>query len=91
MDMDQGFILNLDNVEVRFTPDGKVSVIDSIQALTNASRPADLWETLKQEHPDILQYCEDYSFHDEILVPVLDIEGWAKMQEVLPDYLDRLQ
>jgi len=88
MDTNREFVLSLDQVKVRFTPEGKVSVIDSIQALLDTDNPEGLWESVKREHPDILEHCESYDFHNEPTVQVMDTKGWARMQEVLPYYLD---
>jgi len=85
--MDQALILNLDNEQVRFTPDGKVSVFDAIKAVCDANDPQAIWENLKEEHPEILTHCEDYPFQGESHVPVIDSKGWEKIWILLPDYL----
>jgi len=77
----QALILNLDSVPLRFTPDGKVSVIDAIRAVTNSNRPYSVWENLKAEHPEILIYCEDYSFQGEDPIPVIDSRGWERVMD----------
>ena len=79
--------LNLDNKPIRFTPDGKVSVIDAIQAVSNSNRARPIWESLKREHPDILLHCEDYSFQREAPTPVVTSDGWERVFILLPDYL----
>jgi len=85
--MEQPFILNLDSVPLRFTSDGKVSVVDAIRAVSNSNRPNSLWEKLKAEHPEILMHCEDYSFQGEEPVPVIDSKGWERVWMLLPDFL----
>jgi len=85
--MEQPLILNLESVPLRFTPDGKVSVVDAIRAVSNSKRPYSLWEKLKAEHPEILIYCEDYSFQEEGPIPVIDSKGWERVWMLLPDYL----
>ena len=84
--MNQALILNLDNEPVRFTPDGKVSVLDAIRAVGNSDHPSSLWENLKKEHPEILLHCEDYSFQKEGPAPVVNSEGWERIWILLPDY-----
>ena len=79
--------LNLDNNPIRFTPDGKVSVIDAIQAVSNSNRARPIWESLKREHPDILLHCEDYSFQREAPTPVVTSDGWERVFILLPEYL----
>ena len=78
--------LNLDNNPIRFTPDGKVSVIDAIQAVSNSNRACSILERLKREHPDILLHCEDYSFQREAPTPVVTSDGWERIFILLPDY-----
>jgi hypothetical protein len=63
--MEQTIIVTLDSVPLRFTPDGKVSVIDAIRAVSSSNHPYSIWENLKAEHPEILIYCERYSFQGE--------------------------
>jgi len=79
--------VNLDSVPLRFTPDGKVSVFDAIRAVTNSNRPYSIGESLKAEHPEILIYCEDYSFQGEDPIPVIDSGGWERVWMFLPDFL----
>ena len=85
--MEQALIVNLDSVPLRFTPDGKVSVIDAIRAVSNSKRPSSIWENLRVEHPEILIYCEDYSFQGEGPIPVIDSKGWERVWMLLPDFL----
>ena len=54
--MAQPLILNLGSAPLRFTPDGKVSVVDAIRAVSNSKCPTFIWEKLKAAHPDILIY-----------------------------------
>jgi len=70
--MEQALIVNLDSVPLRFTPDGKVSVVDAIRAVSNSNCPYSIWETLKVQHPEILLYCEDHSFQGESPAPLID-------------------
>jgi len=85
--MEQDLIVNLDSVPLRFTPEGKVSVVDAIRAVSNSNHPHSIWENLKAEHPGVLMDCEDYSFRGEGPVPVIDSKGWERVWMLLPDYL----
>jgi hypothetical protein len=85
--MEQALIVYLDSVPLRFTPDGRVSVIDAIRAVSSSNQPYSIWENLKAEHPEILLYCEDYSFQEEGPVPVIDSKGWERVGMLLRDYL----
>jgi hypothetical protein len=42
--MKQGLVVELGTGQVRFTPDGRVSVLDAIQVVTGSKCPALLWE-----------------------------------------------
>jgi len=87
MVMDRALILSLDKDRIRFTPDGKVSVIDAIHAVCSANNSQAIWENLKKEHPEILVHCKSHSFSSEEPVPVVDSEGWEKIWMLLPGYL----
>lgn len=85
--MDKALVVNLDSEPVRFTPDGKVSVVDAIRAVSNSNRPRAIWENLNVEHPEILTYCEDYPFQGERSVLVANSKGWERILMLLPGYL----
>jgi hypothetical protein len=85
--MERPVIVDLDDMSMRFTPDGRVSVVDAIRAVGNVHFPTGIWEHLKEEHPEILTYCEDYIFEEEAPVAVINSEGWEKVWLLLPDYL----
>ena len=61
--------VNVDSHHVRFTPDDKVSVVDAVRALSNSDGHWSIWEDSKVEHPEILRYCQHYSFQGEMLNP----------------------
>jgi hypothetical protein len=88
--MGQPFIVNLERVPLRFTPDGKVSVVDAIRAVSDSGHSTTIWENLKAEHPEILVYCGDYSFEGEDPVQVVDSKGWERVWMLLPNYLSGL-
>ncbi|MGD2126191.1 MAG: hypothetical protein PVG99_08940 [Desulfobacteraceae bacterium] len=85
--MDEAVIVNLDDDPIRFTPDGRMSVLDAIQALSNSSRPGSIWKTLKAEHPEILRHCDEYLFHGGDIVPVTGVEGWEAICALLSFYV----
>jgi len=87
--MERALTVSLGNDLIRFTPDGRVSVIDAIQALSCSSRADILWTSLKSDHPDILTYCEEYPFKEGDLLTVTGTEGWEKIWMLLPSYLSR--
>jgi hypothetical protein len=89
MNMEEYVTVNFDNFPVRFTFEGKVSVIDVIKALSDSNRPFSLWEKLITEHPEVLIYCEDYSFQKGESLPVVDGKGWKKILKFLPYYILR--
>jgi len=86
--MARPYIVGLDNMPLRFTPDGRVSVVDAIRAVGDVNYPTSIWEHLKKAHPDILSHCEDYSFQGNDPVAVIDSKGWEKVWFLLPDYLE---
>jgi hypothetical protein len=85
--VEQNLVVHLDDDPVRFTPDGKISVLDAIQALTQLDCPKHLWENLKKHHPEILNHCGSYSFQQGQSLPVVDNQGWDMLWPVLFDYV----
>ena len=85
--MEQSLVVLFDGDPVRFTPDGKVSVLDAIGALVNSECPGYLWDDVKKKHTEIMSYCGSYSFQNGQFLPVVDNEGWNMLRTVLMDYL----
>jgi hypothetical protein len=85
--MQQPLVVQFDDDPIRFTPEGKVSVLDGIKTLTHSEHPEHLWESLKKEHPEILDHCENYHFQEGQCLPVIDKEGWGMLWILLIDHL----
>lgn len=85
--MEDTLIVHLDDQPIRFTPGGKISILDAIKAVSKSNRPQSIWEDLKAEHPEILPHCEDYSFPRDGVTEVVDSEGWELVWIFLPYYL----
>jgi hypothetical protein len=85
--MEDTLIVNFDNHPIRFTPDGRISIVDAIKAVSKSDHPQSIWEDLKAKHPEILLHCEDYSFGKEGCTEVVDSEGWEIIWIFLPYYL----
>jgi len=75
--------VNIDSHHVRFTPDDKVPVGDAIRALSHSDRSWSIWEDSKVEHPEILRYCQHYSFQGETPIPVVNSAGWEIIRTLL--------
>ena len=85
--MEPNLVVHFDGDPVRFTPDGRLSVLDAIEALVHSECPASLWDDVKREHPEISSYCGTYSFQDGQSLPVVNNEGWSILSIVLLGYL----
>ncbi len=85
--MEQTVVIEMDSAEIRITADGRVSVIDAIEAVSECYHGRDIWERIKGEHPDILRNFEQYPMEDNAPVMVVDSEGWGKIWMVLAQYL----
>ena len=79
--------VHLDEDPVRFTPDGRMSVLDAISALTLSAHPTLIWEDLQKRHPEILNHCGTYPFQGEESLPIIDREGWDTMWVMLSVYV----
>jgi hypothetical protein len=85
--VEDNLVVHFDGEPVRFTPDGKVSVLDAIGALIDSECPGYLWDDVKRKHPEIMSYCGSYSFQKGQVQPVVNNEGWNILSLVLMDYL----
>ena len=81
--MEQGLVIDLGTGQVRFTPDGRVSVLDAIQMVTGSQCPAFLWEKLSSGHSQVLKHCAEYRFPGEGPISVVDSEGWEMILALL--------
>jgi uncharacterized membrane protein len=85
--MQKAVVLNLVEGTVRFTHDGRVSVLDAIRAVSLTDDSHAIWGELKKEHPEILSYCEDESVGQDESVTVVNSKGWEMIWLLLPEYL----
>jgi hypothetical protein len=81
------FTMDLDGDRVRFTPDGKVAVVDAIKALSAREGAERIWETLKKERPEFKNLCQPYRFRENKMDSVVDGEAWEKIEDALLDYI----
>jgi hypothetical protein len=81
------FTMKLDGDSVRFTPDGKIAVVDAIKALSDQDGAERIWESLKKERPEFKDLCQRYNFQEKKLDFVVDSEGWGKIEDALLDYI----
>jgi hypothetical protein len=81
------FMMQLDGNPVRFTPDGKIAVVDAIKALSARDCAERIWESLKEERPEFKALCQNYHFQKDKIDSVVDGEGWEKIEDALVDYI----
>jgi hypothetical protein len=85
--MKQDVIVHMDSEPVRFTPDGRISVLDAIRTLCNDNCPRAIWKDIRKKYPEILRHCDQYSFQGKAFDPVVNNEGWEKLWMLLIDYV----
>lgn len=85
--MPKEFILNMERNSVRFTPSGEITVIDAIKALSEFDSAEEIWQTLKDENPEILSHCKRFHFSKNRSVVVADKQGWEQIESLLFDYI----
>ena len=85
--MTTAYTLTLDHDQIRFTPAGKIAVIDAIDALIASESAEKVWKQLIAANPEILDYCEGYHFRKDRAAPVVDGAGWEKIESLLFEYL----
>ena len=81
--MESPVTMHLNDKPVQFTPEGKVSIIDAIGAVTSSDQPGVIWNGLQARHPEVLAYCDHYLFSEKESVPVVDSEGWERIMVLL--------
>ena len=81
------YMMKLDGDRLRFTPDGKVAVIDAIKALSTREGAEQIWKSLKEERPEVKELCQCYQFQEDRTDSVVDGEGWEKIESALLDYI----
>ncbi len=77
----------VDNEQIKFTPGGKVAVLDAIASLCPGEDTHTLWERLLEQQPELHGLCEDYPFSRQKSTPVTDGQGWERIQEALFTYM----
>ena len=81
------YTMQLDGDSVRFTPDGKIAVVDAIKALVAEDGAERIWTTLKKERPEFADICQIYNFQKDQIECVVDGEGWDIIEDALLDYV----
>ena len=82
--MASSFELKLDGQRVRFTDSGKVAVIDAINALVGPVADArEVMRHIREEDPSLLNNCEKHRFRDGGAEPVMDVEGWNRVIQII--------
>ena len=81
------YMMKLNGDRVRFTPDGKVAVVDAIKALSALEGAERIWQSLKKERPELKDLCERYNFQEDKIDSVVDGESWGKIEDALLDYI----
>ena len=85
--MEQTLVVQFDDDPIRFTPEGKVFVLDAMKAVIQSEHPKDIWECLNKKNPKILAHCENRRFQRGQRLLVIDKEGWEMLWILLIDHL----
>lgn len=85
--MPKKFVLSMQENSVRFTPSGEMAVIDAIKALSESDTAEEIWQTLKEENPEILSHCRRFHFSKNNSVLVANSQGWDQIESLLFKYL----
>ncbi len=85
--MDTLFNLKMDNEIVRFTPDGRISIVDAIRTLSGQDDSVALLDSIAATKPEILKHCEAYPSDQEEDLFVADTTAWDEIVMLLADHL----
>jgi hypothetical protein len=79
--------LMLDQDQIRFTPEGKMAVVDAIEALTGAEDGHSVWQDVIDGNPEMISWCDTYQFPKCGATPVIGRKGWEKVEALVFDYM----
>jgi hypothetical protein len=85
--MDSPITILIDDESIKFTPEGKVAVLDAITSLSGIENEHMVWERLLSRWPELEGVCEPYKFSRDENMLVTDVGGWEMIQSALFDYL----
>jgi putative IMPACT (imprinted ancient) family translation regulator len=89
--MTEQVLVVIGDSQIRFTPDGRIAVLDAIDALNAWESARSIWEALKRRHPDLDELCSEYTFKDNQKQCVVDATAWSQIQQWLFEYvMDRI-
>ncbi len=77
----------VDHEAIKFTPDGKIFVLDAIGSLCSGKNIQSLWQDLLNRKPELAELCEAYPFSKKQSSLVTNSVGWEKIQDALFDHL----
>lgn len=83
--------INVDDFDdnVRFTPDGGISVYDGIAYSIGQKNPYQVWNRLTVSHPEVLTKCENFQFlgKGQRPTPVANLQTFLEILVLLPGKL----
>jgi hypothetical protein len=84
-------IPELDNAEIRRTPDGRASVYDLISVIGQQKSPREVWKRLSNNYPEVVTKCDSFRFsgRGQQNTPVTDRQGWAYIIGLLPNAIGK--
>ena len=85
--MAKTYLLDLGGTDIRFTPEGKVAVVDAIEALCAGRKSEQIWRDMVAAHPEIDALCETYRFAGASPAKVVDAPGWSVIEDLLPAHV----
>ncbi len=79
--------LFMEGAPIRFTPTGKVFVIDAIRLMSETKKPEEVWKELQRDSPEILACISEHQTPDGAPEPVADSACWEKIQDAIFDHI----
>jgi hypothetical protein len=68
----------IDDQGIRFTPDGRIAVLDAINALSGRMPAESIWQDFRRDNPDIV--CTEYTFPGNETLCVIDRRTMARVE-----------
>lgn len=80
-------MVTIDQDTIKFTPEGKIDVLDAIASLGAAQDPPALWQRLLLLNPELAALCQSYPFANQPPSLVADGDGWERIQAALFEFI----
>ncbi|MEJ2040969.1 MAG: hypothetical protein P8X55_18885 [Desulfosarcinaceae bacterium] len=85
--MEKQISFSIDGQRIRFTPDGRVAILDAIGALCDMDDSQRIWPKMLSQWPQLSNVFSLYRFDSRHETPVATPDAWDEIETRLLDYI----